>query len=104
MEVEQDVSEGMTINSGNSLLINGHIDRATISAGGEINIKGNVLNSKVTTGQIDMEKKMYLDNFRLCTVMQEYGIEKEQKHRAMSDAEIAYELAMKVNGFADLIK
>lgn len=62
IEIEQGVSEGMTVNAGNSVLINRDVDSATISAGGEINIKGNILNSKVTTGQIDMEKKLYLDN------------------------------------------
>lgn len=62
IEVEQGVSEGMSVRAGNAVLINKDIDSATISAGGEINIKGNILNSKVTTGQIDMEKKLYLDN------------------------------------------
>lgn len=64
IEVDEGVSEGMTVNAGNSVLINKDVDSATISAGGEINIKGNILNSKVTTGQIDMEKKLYLDNLK----------------------------------------
>lgn len=62
IEIADNVCEGMTVSAGNSILINKDVDNATIAAGGEINIKGNILNSKVTTGQIDMEKKLYLDN------------------------------------------
>lgn len=36
-------------------------DISTIVAGGEINIKGSVIKSTVLTGQVDMEKKMYLE-------------------------------------------
>jgi len=64
IEVEQGVNEGMTVNAGNSVFINKDVDNATISAGGEINIKGNIIKSKVTTGQIDLEKKLYLDNLK----------------------------------------
>lgn len=64
IEIEENVSEGMTVNAGNSIVINKGVDNAVISAGGEINIKGNIINSKVTTGQIDIEKKIYLDNLK----------------------------------------
>ena len=64
IEIEQGVSEGMTVSAGNSIFINKDVDSAVISAGGEINIKGNIIKSKVTTGQIDMEKKLYLDNLK----------------------------------------
>ncbi|MDO5517532.1 MAG: FapA family protein [Clostridium sp.] len=64
VEVDNGVSEGMAINAGNSVLINKDIESAAISAGGEINIKGNILKSKVTTGQIDVDKKLYVDNLK----------------------------------------
>lgn len=96
VEVEQDVSEGMTINSGNSLLINGHIDRATISAGGEINIKGNVLNSKVTTGQIDMEKKMYLDNLNKLNTDIESLIECSEDFMTRADMSMRFAEVVKI--------
>lgn len=64
VEIEQGVCEGMTVNAGNSIFINKGVDSAVILAGGEINIKGNIINSKIRTGQIDIEKKLYLDNLK----------------------------------------
>lgn len=55
------VKENMTVKSGNSLYIEKSVDISKIIAGGEINIKGNAINSTILTGQIDMEKKMYLE-------------------------------------------
>lgn len=47
--------------------------------------------------------KMFLENYRLETVLKAYEINKIVAHRALSDAELVAELSMKVNGFLDLI-
>lgn len=44
---------------------------------------------------------MFLDNYRLDTVLKGYEINKKVIHRALSDAELIYELALKMNGFLD---
>lgn len=64
VEIADGVNEGMVVNAGNSILINKDVDNATVAAGGEINIKGSIINSKVTTGQIDIEKKLYIDDLK----------------------------------------
>lgn len=47
---------------------------------------------------------MFLDNYKLSTVLKEYEIDKEVPHRAFQDARLLYELSTKVNGFLDTIK
>lgn len=61
VEINGTVGEGMTVKAGNSLVIKKDVDNAKVLAGGEINISGHIINSKIQTGQIDMEKKEYLD-------------------------------------------
>ena len=61
VEINGTVGQGMTVKAGNSLVIKKDVDNATVMAGGEINISGNVIHSDIHTGQIDMEKKEYLD-------------------------------------------
>ncbi len=47
--------------------------------------------------------KMFLDNYRLTTVLPEYEIDTKVPHRALADAELILELSMKVNGFLDFL-
>lgn len=61
VHISGNVKEGMKVKSGNSLVIEKNVDVSTIAAGGEINIRGSVIKSTVLTGQLDMEKKMYLE-------------------------------------------
>ncbi len=61
VNISGNVKEGMTVKSGNSMFINKNVDSATIIAGGEINIRGSVIKSTIFTGQVDIEKKMYLE-------------------------------------------
>lgn len=61
VHISGNVKEGMKVKSGNSLIIEKNVDVSTITAGGEINIRGSVIRSTVLTGQLDMEKKMYLE-------------------------------------------
>ncbi len=48
--------------------------------------------------------KMFLPNYKLQTVLIEYGISEDLRHRALEDAKMTNELATKVNGFLEKIK
>ncbi|MCQ2017533.1 DUF342 domain-containing protein [Clostridium butyricum] len=61
VQIDGSVGLGMAVKAGNSLIIKNDVDNASVVAGGEININGNVINSKIYTGQVDIEKKEYLD-------------------------------------------
>lgn len=61
VEIEGNINEGMTVKAGNSIVIKKDVDNASVTAGGEINISGNIIHSKIHTGQVDIEKKEYLD-------------------------------------------
>lgn len=61
VHISGNVKEGMKVKSGNSLVIEKNVDVSTITAGGEINIRGSIIRSTVLTGQLDMEKKIYLE-------------------------------------------
>jgi CRISPR-associated protein Cas2 len=50
------------------------------------------------------KENMFLENYRLETVLKEYGIHRETRHRALIDAQVTYELSKKVNGFLDFVK
>lgn len=47
-------------------------------------------------------EKLFLANYKLQTVIKEYGVGDEVPHRALEDARIIYKLAVKVNKFKDL--
>lgn len=49
------------------------------------------------------KEKMFLENYRLETALLEYEIDKKVPHRALEDAKLTYELAMKVNGFLKML-
>ncbi|EKQ56368.1 MAG: putative polymerase with PALM domain, HD hydrolase domain and Zn ribbon [Clostridium sp. Maddingley MBC34-26] len=61
VQISGNVTENMKVKCGNSIIVEKNVDASTIIAGGEINIRGNAINSTILTGQIDMEKKMYLE-------------------------------------------
>lgn len=50
------------------------------------------------------KERMFLSNYKLQTVLNEYGINGKVVHRALEDAKIIYELANKVNGFLAFVK
>ena len=52
---------------------------------------------------VKKEKELQKD-YKLSTTLKSYGIEKEVPHRALLDAELTYELSMKVNKFKESIK
>lgn len=47
-------------------------------------------------------EKLFLKNYKLKTVLQDYGIETKVEHRALSDAKLTYELSTKVNKFQQI--
>lgn len=47
-------------------------------------------------------ERLFLANYKLQTVIKEYGIGDEVPHRALEDARLIYKLATKVNKFMDL--
>ena len=47
-------------------------------------------------------EKLFLANYKLQTVIKEYGVGDEVPHRALEDARLIYKLAVKVNKFKDL--
>ena len=47
-------------------------------------------------------EKLFLANYKLQTVIKEYGVGDEVPHRALEDARLIYKLAVKVNKFRDL--
>ena len=47
-------------------------------------------------------EKLFLANYKLQTVIKEYGVGNEVPHRALEDARLIYKLAVKVNKFKDL--
>lgn len=61
VEINGTVGQGMTVKAGNSLVIRKDVDNARVLAGGEINVSGNIIHSDIRTGQVDIEKKEYLD-------------------------------------------
>lgn len=50
------------------------------------------------------KEKEFQKDYKLSTTLKSYGIEKEVPHRALLDAELTYELSMKVNKFKENIK
>lgn len=45
------------------------------------------------------DEKLFLKNYKLQTVLRDYGIDKDVGHRALLDAKLTYELSIKVNKF-----
>ena len=61
VEVVGAVVEGMEV-KGNELYVGKNVESAILRASGEININGNVLNSTVTAGSENVERRQYLDS------------------------------------------
>ncbi len=50
------------------------------------------------------KEKMFLGNYKLQTVLKEYGIDEDVPHRALLDAKLIYELSTKVNKFREMLE
>ncbi len=62
VEIVGDVCEAMEVKAGNELHIGKNVESAKVKSSGEIVINGNILNSTVTAGSENVERKQYLDN------------------------------------------
>lgn len=65
--------------------------------------KNHITNKSYDLLRFVKKDKMFLDNYKLDTVLKEYEIEEKVPHRALEDAKIICELAMKVNGFLNFL-
>ena len=61
IEVYESVDDNMYVNAGGSLDVSQNVNTSSVVTGGEINILGNAINSKILSGQIDIRKKEYSD-------------------------------------------
>lgn len=50
------------------------------------------------------QEKLFLKNYKLQTVLKEYGINERVPHRALGDAKLSLKLLNKVNKFKDILK
>ena len=49
-------------------------------------------------------EKLFLDNYKLQTVLKSYGIEEKVPHRALLDSLLIYKLSTKVNKFLRIME
>lgn len=58
------VKEGMKVESGNSILVKNNIAEAEITANGDVEVRGNVIHSKVAAGKEDVFTLEYLSDLK----------------------------------------
>lgn len=79
VEVVGEVGEGMEVKAGSELHVGKNAETAVIRAGGRITIDGNVLNSTVTAGCENVERRQYYDNLvNLKGIIKDLGASAEQ--------------------------
>ena len=61
VSINGSVKEGMTVESGNILEINGNVEQATIRAQGETKIQGSIIGSDIIVGAKNLEKQNYIE-------------------------------------------
>ncbi|AOR22887.1 DUF342 domain-containing protein [Clostridium taeniosporum] len=61
IEINGSIKSGTNVKAGNSVTVRKNVEEATIIAGGQVNISANVLNSKVSAGANDIDKKKHLE-------------------------------------------
>lgn len=64
IDIKGSISEGMEVNAGGYVSVEGGIDSAKITSKGDIFIKGNVLNSNIEAGGKEARKSMQIDVLR----------------------------------------
>lgn len=62
----------------------------------------NLRNKRYDLVKFVKNEKLFLANYKLQTVIKEYGIDEEVPHRALADAKLIYKLSTKVNKFREL--
>ena len=50
------------------------------------------------------QEKLFLENYKLQTVLKEYGINEKVPHRALEDAKLSLKLLNKVNKLKEILK
>lgn len=64
---------------------------------------GSIKNKVIDLKTLVKKEKMYLENYKLETVLNVYGIKQKVPHRAIQDTKLIYELSTKVNLFQKMI-
>lgn len=59
--VGKSVKEGMTVKSGNTLFVGGGVYSSKLFSNGEITIRGNVIDSIIISGEVDIIRKKYIN-------------------------------------------
>ncbi|MCE5220792.1 MAG: FapA family protein [Clostridium sp.] len=79
VEVVGAVAEAMEVKAGNEIYVGKNVESAILRASGEIVINGNVLNSTVTVGCENVERRQYLDNLiNFKSILNDLGCAAEQ--------------------------
>ena len=79
VEVVGVISEGMEVKAGNELYVGKNVESAVVRALGEVTIKGNVLNSTITAGSENVERRQYIDNLiSFKNIINDLGVAAEQ--------------------------
>ena len=61
IEVYDSIQDNMEVSSSGSLDVSNNVNTANVVSGGDVNIIGNAINSRILSGQIDIRKKEYSD-------------------------------------------
>ncbi|WP_315077668.1 FapA family protein [uncultured Clostridium sp.] len=61
VEISGSIKSGTQVKAGNSVTVRKNVEEATIIASGQVNISANVLNSKISAGANDIDKKKHLE-------------------------------------------
>ncbi len=88
--VGRDIKEGMTVKAGNSLVVGGNIYSAKAISNGDITIYGNVIDSLVMCGEVDINKKIYVNQVNLFREKIELLLQLSNKFYKESDSQKSY--------------
>ncbi len=61
VEISGSIKSGTQVKAGNSVTVRKNVEEATIIASGQVSISANVLNSKISAGANDIDKKKHLE-------------------------------------------
>ena len=67
VKVNKDILDGMTVEAGNSVVVMGNVEAATVIAHGESVFEGSILNSTIKIGAQDIMNEMKLEDLQIFT-------------------------------------
>ncbi|MCW6660851.1 type I-E CRISPR-associated endoribonuclease Cas2e [Aerococcaceae bacterium NML201209] len=86
---------------GNDLLVGYNIEFDISFINSELKRQGfeRLNNPRMDLLKYVKQENLFLENYKLQTILKEYGIERNVSHRATEDARLIFELSLKVNKF-----